>query len=262
MTAQIAELTPARKLAALTGDAPFMCWLDIPSAMTADIAAAAGFRLALIDLEHGPASIETLQQQLMALRSRGARAIVRAPETSAAWFKRILDLGPDGLMVPAINSVEEAKRAIAEFKYPPKGTRGFAAGIIRATDYGADAENWAARWNATGFLILQIESVAGLHAAPEIAKLDGVDMLFFGPADYATDLGPVAGAQSAVVEAREKMRQIAQSAGKLAGTLVRTGEAARALAAEGWDLPALGSDVLALRNGLERELAVAKGEVR
>jgi 2-keto-3-deoxy-L-rhamnonate aldolase RhmA len=260
MTAHVAELTPAEKFAALTGGTPFICWLDIPSAMSAEIAAVAGFQLALIDLEHGPASVETLQQQLIALKARGARALVRAPETSAVWFKRILDLGPDGLMVPSVNSVEEAKRAIAEFKYPPKGRRGFAAGIIRATDYGAAAENWAARWNATGFLILQIESVAGLHAAPDIAKQDGVDMLFFGPADYATDLGPVAGGQAAVVEAREKMRQIAQSAGKLSGTLARTGEDARSLVAEGWDLAALGSDVLALRQGLESQLAAAKCE--
>jgi len=260
MTADVAELTPAEKIAALGGPAPFMCWLDLPCAMTAEIAAVAGFPMALIDLEHAPGSTETLLHQLTALKARGARAIVRAPETSTAWFKRILDLGPDGLMVPSVNSVAEAERAIAEFKYPPKGRRGFAAGIIRATSYGADAADWAARWNATGMLILQIESVAGLHAAPEIARLEGVDMLFFGPADYATDLGPVAGVQGAVVEAREKMRQIAQDAGKLAGTLVRTGEDARALAAEGWDLVALGSDVLALRQSLERQLAVARGE--
>ena len=132
--------------------------------------------------------------------------------------------------------------------------------MIRATDYGLASENWVARWNATGFLILQIESVEGLHAAPAIAKLDGVDMLFFGPSDYAVDLGPVAGAASAVIEAREKMRQVAQSAGKLAGTLVRTGAEARALALEGWDLPAVGSDVIALRNELMRVLAEARGE--
>lgn len=254
------ELTPAQKLDALSGGQTFMCWLDIPSEVPAEIAALAGYPLAMIDLEHGPASAETLMRQLTALNARGASAIVRTPETSPAWFKRILDLGPGGLMVPSVHSVEIAKRAIAEFKYAPKGQRGFAAGIIRATDYGASAENWADRWNATGLLILQIESVAGLHAAPEIAALDGVDMLFFGPADYATDLGPVAGAQAAVVEARERMRQIAHSAGKLAGTLVRTGEDARALAEEGWDLVGLSSDILTLRLGMERDLAIARGE--
>ncbi len=255
----IKEKTAAEKLSALGGDRPFMCWLDIPSEVTAEIAAVAGFKMALVDLEHSPASAETLQAQLMALQGRGASAIVRTPEISSAWFKRILDLGPAGLMVPSISSVEMAERAVAEFKYPPKGRRGF-AGAVRATSYGTQAENWTERWNATGLLILQIESVAGLHAAPEIAKVDGVDMLFFGPADYGTDLGAVAGAESAVIEAREKLRVIAQGAGKLASTIVRSGEAARALADEGWDMVAFGSDVLALKNGLEQVLAAEKGE--
>ena len=260
MTSSEKTATPAQKLRALSGGQPFMCWLNIPSEMSAEVAALAGYQLALVDLEHGPTSTETLLRQMLALQARGTSVIARTPETSPAWFKRILDLGPGGLMVPSVHSVEIAKQAVAEFKYAPEGRRGFAAGVIRAADYGVSADDWAARWNANGLLILQIESVAGLHAAPEIAALDGVDMLFFGPADYAVDLGPVAGAQSAVVEARERMRQIAHSAGKLAGTIVASPEDARALAEEGWDLIGLNPDIVTLRLGMERNLAIARGE--
>jgi len=248
--------TPHDKLMALTGRVPSRCfWLDLPSPMAAEIAGRAGAELCVIDTEHGQIGPETLTGMLRALDLGGTRALVRLGDAGAGRVKHALDAGAAGVLIPYIETVDEAGAAVCAFCAPPLGQRGMATGVSRAGGFGAD-KGYARNWNDTGILALQIETARGLAAAPEIAALDGVDMLFFGPSDYAADQGldPVADS-GRILTACRRMIAAAHDAGKLAGAFPWPGAGPAELIAEGADLVAAGSDVRALGQSFAAALA-------
>jgi 4-hydroxy-2-oxoheptanedioate aldolase len=176
---------PKTKLLALTGQVPARCfWLDLPSAMTAEIAGYAGVELCVIDTEHGQIGPETVTNMLLALDLSKTPVLVRLGDAGAGRVKHALDAGAAGVMIPYIETVTEARAAVRAFCAPPLGQRGMATGVSRAAGFGA-IRDYAQTWNDTGLLALQIETAKGLAAAPEIAALPGVDMLFFGPSPAA-----------------------------------------------------------------------------
>ena len=235
------------------------CWLDLPCAHVAEIAGRAGADFGVIDLEHGPASVETAALMAMALRAEGAAALARPPEVTEGWVKRLLDSGADGLILPMIESGEAARAAVALTRYPPDGRRGLAAGVIRASGWGRKAEAYRAGWNARGFVAAQIETPAALAVAREIAAVEGVDMLFFGPSDFSSFAGFEGGAgDDRTLAAFHEMRAAAASAGKLSGA-VAFPAAQAGLAAEGCDLIAAASDVAALSAGIARAVDAGRG---
>jgi len=164
-------------------------WLDLPSIQVAEITAQTGFDFVVVDLEHGPIGIETAQAQMIAISGAGCRSIVRVPEGTEAWVKRVLDAGADGVMVPKVESAEQAEAIVNLAFYAPKGHRGDARRIVRASRWGRDADAYKARWNETGIVSVQIESVLGLKNIEEIAAVEGVTQLFYGPSDYSADAG-------------------------------------------------------------------------
>ena len=175
--------TPQAQLHRLTGQVPARCfWLDLPSPMVAEIAGRAGPELCVIDTEHGQIGPETLTGMLRALDLSKTPALVRLGDAGAGRVKHALDAGAAGILLPYVETVEEARAAIRAFCVPPLGQRGTAAMVTRAGGFGA-VRDYARTWNDIGILALQIETAKGLAAAPEIAALDGVDMLFFGPSD-------------------------------------------------------------------------------
>jgi 4-hydroxy-2-oxoheptanedioate aldolase len=138
----------------------------------------------LIDNEHGPASLETTLELLRAVEAAGGRPIVRVPWNDQVYLKRLLDLGAQSLMIPMVESAEEARAAVAACRYPPRGRRGYAAPIARAANYGLDRD-YIRHAHDDLLLMLQIESAAAVAAIPEIAAVDGVDLLFVGANDLA-----------------------------------------------------------------------------
>ena len=223
-------------------------WLDLPSPAAARIAAGSGLDLAVIDREHGAIGVETAAAMTDAVAARRMGVLTRVPELSTAAIQQALDAGADGVIVPKVESAAEARRAASLTRYPPDGARGFAAGVIAASGYGADAD-YAARWNAEALLAVQIETQAGLAAAAEIADVPGVGMLFFGPFDYAVEAGisPADGAALRAVFAR--IAAAAHRAGRLAGAFPWPGATAAELAEAGADLAVAASDVALLREG-------------
>ena len=248
--------TPHDKLRRLAGRVPARCvWLDLPSAMAAEIVGSAGPELAVVDTEHGSIGPETLAAMIRALDVTGTPALVRVGDAGAGRVKHALDAGAAGLIVPYVESALEARAAVRAFCAPPLGARGMATGVTRAGHYGTEAD-YAAAWNDRGLLALQIESEKGLAVAPEIAAVEGVDMLFLGPSDYAADRGlDPAGESEAILAALREMAGAARSADKLAGAFPWPGADPVRLAAEGIDLVAAGSDVRALMEGLTGALA-------
>lgn len=165
------------------------CWHAIPNPMIAEMLGLCGFDAVLIDHEHGVGDTVSAVNSLIAVQSTPTTALMRVPDDNPAFIKRALDMGVEGLMIPSVETPEQAERAVAACKYPPRGNRGAALGGIRATRYGLaqdDYQGWAER---ELLVILQIESLAGVDAIPEIAAIDGVDMLFIGPQDLSGSAG-------------------------------------------------------------------------
>jgi 4-hydroxy-2-oxoheptanedioate aldolase len=223
--------------------------------MAAEIAGRAGPELCVIDTEHGQIGPETVTGMLRALDLSRTPALVRLGDAGAGRVKHALDAGAAGILVPYIETVDEARAAVRAFYAPPLGKRGMATGVSRAGGFGAN-KDYARSWNDTGLLVLQIETARGLAAAPDIAALEGVDMLFFGPSDYSADQGldPVKDSDE-ILTACRGMIAAAQGAGKLAGAFSWPGAGPDRLITEGADLVAVGSDVRALAQSFTAALA-------
>jgi len=234
------------------------CWLDMPSLQVADIVAGTGFDFVVVDLEHGPASVETAQAQLMAIGAR-AEAIVRVPEASEAWIKRVLDAGADGVMVPKVESAEAARQIVDWTFYAPRGARGDARTVVRAAGWGRKAEEYKTRWNRDGFLAVQIESVAGLENIGAIAAVEGISELFFGPADYSADAGVGIDSRE-TLEAAKRIAEVANAHGLTCGAVTFPRGTPEVLAALGFSHIAVASDVANLAGALDTALQAARGQ--
>lgn len=164
-------------------------WVTIPHPAIAEITAAAGFDCVLLDLEHTDASLERITNMIRGIESvdDSITTIVRVPWNDPVRIKRVLDLGPGGILVPMVNNEAEAKEAVEAVRYPPDGIRGVAGG--RAADYGTDMIEYFGRANDELVTIVQIETEEGRDNVTEIASVDGVDGVFIGPSDLSASMG-------------------------------------------------------------------------
>lgn len=232
------------------------CFLNTGSSLAAEICATAGFDWLLIDLEHGSGTEADLLPQLQAIAGTGATPLVRVEANERPRFTTALDLGADGVMVPRVDSVEDARRAVSYVRYPPAGIRGVAL-LNRAARFGADGRSAIESFNDRGVCIVQIESPQAVAESNAIAALDGVDCLFVGPADLSHALGTfLAFDDPRFVEAVETVRAAAAAHGKTAGVLVRTAEEHEWYHEHGFTLIGIGSDSSFLANAAR---AAARG---
>lgn len=238
----------------LAGEVARGLWLNLETPVAAEIAAQAGFDWGLIDCEHGvfdPAGVRT---RLMALAQAGAEGVVRLPGAQPWMIQQVLDAGARGIMVPRVEAAGTAAAIVAAGRYPPAGSRGMAAAITRGGGYGGDPLHRAQA--ADDMLVaLQIETRAGLDAIEAIAAVDGVDVLFVGPADLAMDLGLDMGAPAHAAILSEALDRIA-AAGAIPGILAFGPAEAASLRAAGARMLGVGSDV-ALLAGAMRQLEEA-----
>ncbi len=230
-------------------------WLSLGSSIAAEIAAGAGFDWLLFDLEHGTSEFSDLLHQLQAIQAYPVAGIVRVPSIDASVFKRVLDLGAHGVMIPNVASVEDARRCVSFARIPPLGVRG-AAQTTRASGYGVHYEQYLREANGSIILTAQIESRAGVDAADAIAAVDGIDALFVGPTDLGVDLRVTS--DELTGEFREAVIAVATAArrhGKSAGVLVRNPEQAQQYFELGYTFIALGSDRGSIGNGMRASAA-------
>jgi len=207
------------------GEAVHGCWLNSGSAINAEIVGKAGFDWVLIDLEHGIGTENNLVNQLQALNGSPTIKIVRVEALVRQRVSRVLELGADGLLFPQIQNFREAQQAISFMRYPPDGRRGM-ANMTRATDFGQSFEEYNTGYKDNVLGVIQIETLESLNHLDEIANIDGVDVLFVGPADMSLALGVFRQFDHPrYIEVLEKVRDAASKAGKATGTLLRhTGE--------------------------------------
>lgn len=154
----------------------------------AEIAGLSGYDFVVVDMEHGPGGISEALSCLRALAATQTPAIIRLPETSPTWAKKALDLGPQGIMFPMIESSKEARKAVSYCRFPPAGIRGSAHTVVRASSYGID-EGYLSNYEDQLLIMCQVESEEGVKRAEEIAAVEGVDCIQMGPLDLSASLG-------------------------------------------------------------------------
>ncbi|HLL28201.1 MAG TPA: HpcH/HpaI aldolase/citrate lyase family protein [Xanthobacteraceae bacterium] len=235
--------------AALKAKAPQIgLWASIPSNYTAEVIAGAGFDWILLDTEHTPSDIETVVTQLQAVSAYPTTPVVRVPWNDMVTIKRYLDAGVQSLLVPQVNTVEEAKNAVAYTRFPTEGVRGV-AGSTRSTRFGR-IKNYFKRAHEETCLILQAESKEALDNIERIAALDGVDGIFIGPADLHASLGYLGErAHKDVMPVIDDAIKRIVTAGKAAGILTDSEENARRWLACGATFVAVGADLGILARG-------------
>tara|TARA_B100000963_G_scaffold330074_1_gene319911 strand:- start:721 stop:1458 length:738 start_codon:yes stop_codon:yes gene_type:complete len=191
-------------------------WISLNHFSIAEILADCGFDWLCIDLEHSATDFFETKSLISAIQSKGIQAFVRVGENNDLIIKRVLDAGADGIIVPLVNSREEAQRAIDSVNYPPKGKRG--VGLSRAQGYGFDFENYKDNIAPSVKLIVQIEHFRAIENFQSIIELDGVDGAFIGPYDLSGSLGkPGRYNDTDVLELLEKYETICKKSGKLMG---------------------------------------------
>lgn len=229
-----------------SGDVVTGPWIGIPSITNIEVLARCGADYLLLDGEHGTLPPDSLAGLLPAVGS--LPVVYRVRHGDSAHVKAALDCGIAALMVPMISTMAEAEAILRAAKYPPQGTRGI--GPWRASNFYDDFAGYCARANAETTTILQIETRAGLDNAAAIAALDGVDMLYVGPADLSAALGLKVGVLGPdLLAACRKVAQSARAAGKVAGIDLATLDYLPALRDCGFTFFSHGSDIGFLQTG-------------
>jgi 4-hydroxy-2-oxoheptanedioate aldolase len=242
----------------LAGQPQIGLWTSLCSHMAVEVIAGSGFDWLLIDTEHAPNELTSVLHQLRAMAGGTATAVVRPAWNDAVIFKRLLDVGVQNLLVPMVQTAEEAKRAVAATRYPPDGIRGVAV-TIRANGYGRITD-YVKRVQNELCLFVQLETRVALSNLEAIAAVDGIDGLFIGPSDLAADLGYLGNNRHPDVRAAiEDAVSRIQAAGKFAGILAPVEADARHWLERGCLFVAVGSDTGVLARQSEALAARFKG---
>jgi 4-hydroxy-2-oxoheptanedioate aldolase len=240
----------ALKAALRAGKPQIGLWASLSSNYTAEIVAGAGFDWMLIDTEHSPADIETVLQQIQAASAYPTAAVVRVPWNDMVTIKRYLDIGVQSILIPQVANATEAKNAVAYTRFPPQGLRGV-AGATRATRFGR-IKDYFARAQEELCVLVQVESGAALGEIGAIAKVDGIDGIFIGPADLHASLGYTGERAHADVLPKidDAIARIAK-VGKAPGILTDSEELARRWLKLGATFVAVGTDASILARGAD-----------
>ncbi|HLJ09926.1 MAG TPA: aldolase/citrate lyase family protein [Planctomycetaceae bacterium] len=220
-------------------------WLSLGSMYATRVLARVGFSWMTVDMEHSPIGIEQAANLFGVIAEAGCVPIARVPRGTHENIKRILDSGAWGVVVPMVNTVEEAKTAIAAAKYPPIGNRSIGGGL-HAINFDATTGEYYSRADDEILVVLQTESPQGVENAEAIYSLPGVDAIFVGPNDLSRQMRTPAGVDPTPDEL-EAMLQRVLAIGKKTGTPVGlhvlTIEDAKKRIEQGWQFIAIGSEL-------------------
>lgn len=164
-------------------------WVAVGHPAVAELSASLGFEFVVLDTEHAPTDVETVENEVRAVEAApgDTEALVRVPWNDPVAIKRVLDAGVAGVMAPMVESADDARALVDAVHYPPDGSRGIAA--ARASNYGLNFEEYVGSANDELLVVAQVESEAGVEAVEEIAAVERVDALLVGPADLSSSVG-------------------------------------------------------------------------
>jgi 4-hydroxy-2-oxoheptanedioate aldolase len=234
-------------------------WLGLADAYVGELLASTGFDWLTIDAEHAPNDLRSVLAQLQAMAPYPAHPVVRTASADPALLKQYLDLGVQSVLVPMIESAEQARQVVAATRYPPQGIRGVGTALARAARWN-QVEDYLQRCAAELCVLVQVESALGLRNLHAIAATEGVDGVFFGPADLAASLGALGRpGNPQVQEAIAQGIGTVRGAGKAAGVLTTDPGLARKYLDLGCVFVAVGVDTTLLVSAARQLLAGFKG---
>jgi 4-hydroxy-2-oxoheptanedioate aldolase len=221
-------------------------WVGMVNPSVAELLAGVGFDWLCLDAEHSPNDVRTVLAQLQAIAPYPVQAVVRPVNGASELLKQYLDIGVQTILVPMIETPEQAARVVAATRYPTRGHRGVASATTRASRWGR-IERYFQRADEEVCVVVQVESVKGMTNLAEIAAVEGVDGVFFGPADLAASMGYLGNpmepqVQRSILEGIATVRQ----AGKAAGSLTADRRLARQYLSLGASFVAVGIDMTVL----------------
>lgn len=226
-------------------------WACAGSAITAEIVAGSGCDWVLLDAEHSPNGLESILAQLHAMSAYPATPLVRAAYGDTVLIKQILDLGAQNLLIPMVDTAEQAEGIVRAIRYPQGGVRGVGSALARSARWNR-VEGYLGRASETISLTVQIESATAVSNVEAILAVDGVDQIFIGPSDLAASMGHL-GQQGhpEVVAAVLRSIEAARAAGKPAGVNAFDPVAAEQYIEAGVSFVAVGADVAILARQTE-----------
>ena len=194
-------------------------WLGLAETFSAEICAGAGYDWLLIDGEHGPNDLRSILAQLQAIEPYHSQAIVRPPQGDHVLIKQLLETGVQTLLIPMVETAEQARGLVQAMRYPPAGIRGVGAALARASRWGR-IQDYSEKANDQMCLLLQVETKKAYENLEEILAVDDVDGIFFGAADLAASYGLLGQPNHpTIVTAIEEGLRKARAAGKAGGVL-------------------------------------------
>lgn len=245
-----------------TGRPQIGMWVASASGYCAEICAGSGLDWLLIDTEHVPNDLRTVLGQLQAVAAYPVAPVVRPAVGDPVLLKRLLDIGVRNVLVPMVESAEQAQELVRAVRYPPAGIRGVGSTLARASGWGRDT-GYLARADDTVTLLVQVESRRGLDELRAITAVDGIDGIFFGPADLAGSMGHLGQQQHPeVIAAVEAGIATVTSMGKAAGVNAFAEPLARRYLAAGCRFILVGADVTMLAQGSDRLATTYIGPAR
>jgi 2-dehydro-3-deoxyglucarate aldolase/4-hydroxy-2-oxoheptanedioate aldolase len=244
----------------LSGEILFGAWASLDSPVSAELAARAGYDWVVVDLEHGAATEASLLAHLYAVESAGAAALVRPQSAERLRIGRALDLGAEGIVIPRLDTADQVREAVGFLHYPPGGVRGVAL-LTRGARLGSVPHAGVAALNDDIVGIVQVESPGMVEAADEVAALDGIDVLFVGPADLSHSLGvPGRFDEPVYQDALRRVVEACRRHGKAAGILLYAHPAFAPHLELGFTFVGLGADVSFVADGARSALAAARAK--
>jgi len=244
------------------GEPALGAWLSLPSIPSARIMARLGFDWLVVDMEHTAHNAVLMADMVAIIADAGTCApIVRVPTNSVEWFKWALDAGAWGVVVPMVNTREEAQRAVEHAKYPPVGTRSI-GGAFGPYGFGiTDWPSYAQTANDAILVTIQVESMQALQNLDEILSVPGIDVAFVGPNDLHAQLGLPAssdGAEPEFMEALERIKAVAKKYSVATGIFSSNGEAAAARVRQGFQMISVTTDLSSMIASATHNLRIAR----
>ena len=228
-------------------------WVSLPCPASCEVVAGSGLDWIVVDAEHTAMSAEMLHHMLMAFKGSETVPLIRVPWNDHVRIKQVLDMGWDGVVVPQVNSAEDAERAVSACRYPPVGTRGF--GPRRAGNYYRDQDEYVSLANESVICVTQIEDMRGAECIDEIMSMPGIDWIFVGSCDMSGTCGDFCNPDSpAVLSAIEKIFGAARAAGIPAGNCGGADSVGKSRRF-GCQLCVVGEDTLFLKSGVDNAVA-------
>lgn len=242
----------------LAGETLFGAWASLASPGSAELLGRAGYDWVVVDMEHGYTTESELLAHLTAIEGSGSVALVRPQSGERLRIGRALDMGAAGIVVPRLDTAEQVREAVTFLRYPPTGQRGVAL-LTRGARLGTVSHAGVAALNDDIVGIVQIESPSALEAADDLAAIDGVDVLFVGPADLSHSLGiPGQFANATYQDALKKVVAACRAHGKAPGILLYDHASFRPHLDLGFTFVGLGADISFVNEGAKAALAAAK----